>query len=367
MRFPGFTEEWEIKKLQDVVKINQGLQIMISERLIEAEDGAHFYITNEFLKKSSEKKYFIKNPPSSVLCTEEDILMTRTGNTGMVVTNVSGAFHNNFFKVAYPETIVKGFLYNFLKLPDTQKQIIRLAGTSTIPDLNHSDFYNIKFTFPKKTEQSKIASFVAVIDERIQTQNKIIEQLKTLILCFRNQIFSQKIRFKNENGTDFSEWNEVKIGEILKIGSGKDYKHLQPGNIPVFGTGGLMTLVNDYIYDGETVCIGRKGTIDKPMYNNGKIWTVDTLFYTHSFQSCIPKFIFHLFRTINWLEYNEASGVLSLSKTTIEKINIQIPSVAEQIQIATFLCKLDQKIQTEKAIVKQLVVQKKYLLQQMFI
>jgi len=367
LRFPGFTEEWETKKLQDVVKINQGLQIMISERLTEAEDGAYFYITNEFLKKSSEKKYFIKNPPSSVLCTEEDILMTRTGNTGMVVTNVSGAFHNNFFKVAYPETIVKGFLYNFLKLPDTQKQIIRLAGTSTIPDLNHSDFYNIKFTFPKKTEQSKIAHFVAVIDERIQTQNKIIEQLKTLILCFRNQIFRKKIRFKNEKGTDFSEWNEVKIGDILKIGSGKDYKHLQPGNIPVFGTGGIMTLVDDYIYDGETVCVGRKGTIDKPMYYNGKIWTVDTLFYTHSFQSCIPKFIFHLFRTINWLEYNEASGVPSLSKTTIEKIKVQIPSLEEQHVISRFLSAIDKKIQIEKTILEQLEKQKKYLLKEMLI
>lgn len=367
LRFQGFEEEWETKKFQDVVKINQGLQIMISERLIEAEDGAHFYITNEFLKKSSEKRYFIKNPPSSVLCTEEDILMTRTGNTGMVVTDVSGAFHNNFFKVAYPQSIVKGFLYNFLKLPNTQKQIIRLAGTSTIPDLNHSDFYRIKFIFPKKTEQNKIASFVAVIDERIQTQNKIIEQLKTLILCLRNQIFTQKIRLKNENGTDFSEWNEVKIGDILKIGSGKDYKHLQTGNIPVFGTGGFMTSVDNYLYDGETVCLGRKGTIDKPMYHNGKIWTVDTLFYTHSFQSCIPKFIFHLFRTINWLEYNEASGVPSLSKTTIEKIKVQIPSLEEQNVISKFLSAIDKKIQTEKRILEQLEKQKKYLLQQMFI
>ncbi|WP_207919053.1 restriction endonuclease subunit S, partial [Flavobacterium sandaracinum] len=199
------------------------------------------------------------------------------------------------------------------------------------------------------------------------TQNKIIEQLKTLILCFRNQIFSQKIRFKNENGTDFPEWNEVKIGEILKIGSGKDYKHLQPGNIPVFGTGGFMTLVNDYIYNGETVCVGRKGTIDKPMYHNGKIWTVDTLFYTHSFQSCIPKFIFHLFRTINWLEYNEASGVPSLSKTTIEKIKVQIPSLEEQHVISRFLSAIDKKIQIEKTILEQLEKQKKYLLKEMFI
>ena len=81
------------------------------------------------------------------------------------------------------------------------------------------------------------------------------------------------------------EWEEKKLREVLTIGSGKDYKHLGVGNIPVFGTGGLMTTVDAFLYDGETVCIGRKGTIDKPMYFKGKIWTVDTLFYTHSFKN----------------------------------------------------------------------------------
>ena len=115
LRFPEFTGDWEMKKLGEVVKINQGLQIAISERLTEKVEGSYFYITNEFLKSKSEKKYFIKNPTPSVLCNKDDILMTRTGNTGMVVTNVEGAFHNNFFKVAYPNYISKVFLYNFLK------------------------------------------------------------------------------------------------------------------------------------------------------------------------------------------------------------------------------------------------------------
>ncbi|MBS1573166.1 MAG: restriction endonuclease subunit S [Bacteroidetes bacterium] len=224
-----------------------------------------------------------------------------------------------------------------------------------------------KFNTPSIPEQDKIASFLSLVDERIQTQNKIIEQLETLIKELRNQIFKRKIRFADTAGRDFAAWKKVKIGDILKIGNGKDYKHLQSGDIPVFGTGGFMTLVNDYLYDGETICIGRKGTIDKPMYHEGKLWTVDTLFYTHSFQSCIPKFIFHLFQTINWLEYNEASGVPSLSKTSIEKIGLQIPSIEEQEKIASFLSKVDQKIQTEKAILEQLDRQKKYLLQQMFV
>ena len=62
-----------------------------------------------------------------------------------------------------------------------------------------------------------------------------------------------KLRFKEFNG----EWQNREIKEILRVGSGRDYKHLKSGDIPVFGTGGLMTKVNEYLYEGETVCIGR--------------------------------------------------------------------------------------------------------------
>ncbi|RBQ01708.1 type I restriction endonuclease [Pedobacter miscanthi] len=174
------------------------------------------------------------------------------------------------------------------------------------------------------------------------------------------------MRFKD--GLDeYPTWNEKKISEILKIGSGKDYKHLNAGTIPVFGTGGFMISVDDFLHNGETVCIGRKGTIDKPMYFNGKIWTVDTLFYTHSFNFSRPKYIFHLFQTINWFEYNEASGVPSLSKSTIEQIVVEIPTVEEQDVIANFLFKLDSKIEIENSILSRLEKQKKFLLQQIFV
>lgn len=147
-------------------------------------------------------------------------------------------------------------------------------------------------------------------------------------------------------------WEEYKIKEILSIGNGRDYKHLQYGNIPVLGTGGYITSVNDYLFDGETVCIGRKGTIDSPIYHNGKLWTVDTLFYTHSFKNVFPVFLFYLFQTINWKKYNEASGVPSLSKNTIENINIQIPiSLKEQEKIAKILSTIDSNIEQTKHLI----------------
>ena len=110
------------------------------------------------------------------------------------------------------------------------------------------------------------------------------------------------------------EWEEKRLGDLCKIGNGKDYKHLNKGCIPVYGSGGYMTSVDDFLYDGDSVCIGRKGTIDRPIFLTGKFWTVDTLFYTHSFCCCLPRFLYWIFQQIDWYRYNEAGGVPSLSK-----------------------------------------------------
>ena len=166
---------------------------------------------------------------------------------------------------------------------------------------------------------------------------------------------NKKLNVPNLRFPEFQgEWITCKIKEVLSLGNGRDYKHLSNGNIPVFGTGGYMTSVDECLYDGETTFIGRKGSINKPFYYNGKFWTVDTLFYTHSFNSITPKFTYCLFQTINWLKYNEASGVPSLSKDTIEKIKIKIPGLKEQNKIAKLMFSLDERIATQNKIIGKL-------------
>lgn len=167
--------------------------------------------------------------------------------------------------------------------------------------------------------------------------------------------------FENEK-----EWEETTFEELFTIGNGRDYKHLDRGEIPVYGSGGYMLSVNDFLYDGESVCIGRKGTIDKPMFLKGKFWTVDTLFYTHSFKDCTPKYIYYVFQNINWLKHNEAGGVPSLSKANIYKIEIAIPSIKEQKKIASILSSLDEVITVESQKLENLKTNKKGLMQNLF-
>ena len=170
---------------------------------------------------------------------------------------------------------------------------------------------------------------------------------------------------ETEIGVIPEEWEVVKLKNILTIGSGKDYKYLDKGDIPVYGTGGFMLSVNKYLYDGESVCIGRKGTIDKPMFLTGKFWTVDTLFYTHLFKDIKPKFLYYLFLQIDWKKYNEASGVPSLSKKTIEVIQIPLPPLKEQEKIADILSTADEKIDAIASQIQKAETLKKGLLQKL--
>lgn len=170
---------------------------------------------------------------------------------------------------------------------------------------------------------------------------------------------------------DTEGWKEYKLKNLCEIGNGKDYKHLSSGNIPLYGSGGYMTSVDDFLYDGESVCIGRKGTIDKPIFLTGKFWTVDTLFYTHSFNNCLPKFLYLIFQKINWYKYNEAGGIPSLSKTTIGEINVFAPvgkkgELKEQQKIADCLSSLDELIEATTQKVETLKEHKKGLMQRLF-
>lgn len=153
-RFKGFEGNWELHKFEDIFKVSQGLQIPISDRYLEPGDNRYFYITNEFLKDNCDEAYYIDNPSENVICVEEDILMTRTGNTGIVVTDVKGCFHNNFFKIEYDkELFSKRYICYLLSSEKMQKNILKSAGSSTIPDLSHKSFYKIVGCFPNDTTE----------------------------------------------------------------------------------------------------------------------------------------------------------------------------------------------------------------------
>ena len=190
-------EEWEVKTFKDISKVSQGLQIAIEERYKELKEGRLPYITIQYIndKLNSDNKYFIENFSESVVCKEDDILMTRTGNTGIVVTNEIGVFHNNFFKVDFRRDLLnKDFLVWFLNTNLIQNLIIRYAGTTTIPDLKHGDFYKLPVVIPSLKEQEKIASILSEVDEKISKYKNKKQKLEELKKGLMQQLLTGMIR-----------------------------------------------------------------------------------------------------------------------------------------------------------------------------
>ena len=172
-----------------------------------------------------------------------------------------------------------------------------------------------------------------------------------------------ELRFRGFSG----EWEEKKLEEIVDLCSGRDYKHLLDGNIPVYGTGGYMLSVNEALsYDKNAIGIGRKGTINKPYVLKAPFWTVDTLFYAIPKKQNYLSFVYNIFQKINWKQKDESTGVPSLSKVSINSIEIFSSKFDEQTKIGNYFQNLDKLIEQKEKKYQKLGQLKKAMLEKMF-
>lgn len=360
IRFPEFLGEWEKCKLGDYGKVVTG-NTPPTKDIENYENGTYLWASPADLgtiKSITETKTmlsaqgFLKTrtlPKGSVLVT---CIGSTIGKAGMATKEMSTNQQIN--SIVVNDNNDNEFVYYAIQ--SAFPRYLSSIAVQAVPIISKSAFELLPNNRPYLQEQKKIGKFLSLLDERIATQTKIIDKLQSLIKGIGKQLF-----------TNSANWKTAKIGEFLRIGNGKDYKHLGVGKIPVYGTGGQMLLVNDYLYDGDSVCIGRKGTIDKPMFLTNKFWAVDTLFYTYDFKDILPKFCYYLFQQINWKLFNEGTGVPSLSKSTIENIKVKIPTLEQQTKISTFLSSLERKAKIEEHILNAILKEKQYLLHQMFI
>lgn len=141
------------------------------------------------------------------------------------------------------------------------------------------------------------------------------------------------------------EWQEVRLGDVVEIKYGKDHKHLESGDIPTYGSGGIMRYVDSAIYDKESVLIPRKGTLNNIFYTKNPFWVVDTMFYTViDTQKILPKFLYYTLKTFDFNLYNVGSAVPSLTTKILNDIQIPLPPLERQKEIAEILSSFDDKI-----------------------
>ena len=176
--------------LDKLIRVSQGLQIPIEKRKNEKGNNSYKYITIQYLNGSKKEEY-IENPNERVICSKDDVLMTRTGNTGQVITNVEGVFHNNFFKMDYDrKRINKEFLIKYFENESVYKDIIRRATTSTIPDLSHSQFYKMSIDLPPINLQNQFSEIVKQIDKQKFEIEKSLKETQELYESLMEKIYN---------------------------------------------------------------------------------------------------------------------------------------------------------------------------------
>ena len=157
------------------------------------------------------------------------------------------------------------------------------------------------------------------------------------------------------------EYKEYKLEELVKIKYGRDQKRVVSpnGTIPIYGTGGFMGYATKALYTKPSVLIGRKGTIDKIRFMQSPFWTVDTLFYTEINENIIlPKYFYYLLCLEDLSRYNEGTTIPSLRTETLNRIPLKIPSLEIQGKVLSALNPIDDKIEHNIAINKNLDVER---------
>ncbi|MTC83946.1 restriction endonuclease subunit S [Providencia stuartii] len=161
---------------------------------------------------------------------------------------------------------------------------------------------------------------------------------------------------QTEVGVIPEDWEVITFGNVMSIRHGKNQQQIESKNglYPILATGGQIGWGNSYLWNKPSVLIGRKGSINKPRYCDTPFWTVDTLFYSEISHQVDSKFTYYKFCMIDWMQYNEASGVPSLNARTIENVLAAYPAKKEQTAIANALSDVDALIsELEKLIAKK--------------
>ena len=354
IRFKVFDCVWVENRIADIVKISAGGDV---DKVRLKESGKYPVIANALTNKGIVgfyDDYKVKAPAVTV---------TGRGDVGYAV-----ARHENFTPIVrlltlQSDNIDVDYLENLINS-------MRILNESTgVPQLTAPQLGNYKVYHSEIEEQSAIGSLFRTLDDLLASYKDNLANYQSLKATMLSKMFPKSGQTVPEIRLDgFEEdWERKSLSEVCTINSGRDYKHLKNGDIPVYGTGGYMLSVNEKLSDEDAIGIGRKGTIDKPYLLSSPFWTVDTLFYVICKVGYDLNYLFLIFQKIRWKKFDESTGVPSLSKKTIEKVVSKFPSYEEQRAIGLYFSNLDNLINSYQEKITQLETLKKKLLQDMFI
>lgn len=405
LRFPGFSGDWERKIFKQLVKLQRGSSPRPIVRFItKSNDGVNWIKigdtkSNEMYINSTAEKITKKGAEKSRKVKVGEIILSNSMSYGKpYILNIDGYIHDGWFVIRdYEKNFDKVYLSQLLGSELVQKQYKRLAAGGVVSNISSELVNSVKINLPPKNEQQKIANFLLEVDNKIEQLTKKKQILESYKKGAMQKIFSQELRFKDDNGDDYPDWEENKLDNFKYLihgdgdwilskdisDSGK-YKIVQLGNIGfgIFIDKELKTISENRFYELRGTKIKKGDLLINRMVDNNInccIFPYDGDFIT-SVDVCWIRenkyfnsyFFMYLVNNLMsqkiLLSLSSGSGRVRISKKNLfENFKFLLPSIEEQKKIANFLTEIDNKI---KYLTKQLEGTKQFkkgLLQQIFI
>lgn len=256
-----------------------------------------------------------------------------------------GVLNYHTWRVKVDESAISpDFFYHALRFL-TRVIEDRAHGASALVHVQKWEMEKFGFPCPNdRAEQHAIAAALSDADGVVAGLERVIAKKRLIKQGAMQDLLTARRRLPGFSGA----WAVKRLGAALTVRHGRSQKDVEhpAGEYPILATGGQIGTATKFLYDKPSVLIGRKGTIDVPRFMDKPFWSVDTLFYTDVHAGNDAKFLFYAFLLIDWMSYNEASGVPSLNAKTIEGIEVRIPSLDEQKAIAAVLADMDAEIQS---------------------
>ena len=367
LRFPEFTEEWEEHALAeyldfknglnpDVKRIGRGLPFISVMDILA--DGTINYDSIRGKVEATERE--IEN----FSVEKGDILFQRSSETLEDVGRANVYMDNR--TAVYGGFVIRGrkigdynplFFKYLLSTPLARKRTCRMGAGAQHFNIGQDGLSKISLCFPLMEEQNKIARLLSLIDERIATQNKIIDKLQSLI-----KGIAQNVARNNKPNIRLSECLECSSSTLQESDVCKN------GTYPVYGANGIVGYLDNYNTEKEAVYIIKDGSgVGTVSYVTGKCSATGTLNTLQAKEGYSLQYLYYMLKVFNFEPYKTGMAIPHIYFKDYGKAKIFCPSYTEQLKYVELLSAIDNKLSVEQRILTNLSLQKQYLLRQMFI
>lgn len=388
LRFTEFSGEWEEKKLVQVIDFKSGYAFSSSDMSNEPQKYQLIKMSNVYqnvldLDRSPSYWKDINKAHSEFLLEVGDVLLTLTGTVGkrdygysvMIKENNKFLLNQRLVRLRAKEKLSNSrfirnlvlnerFLYYFF--------INSKGGTGNQSNVSIEDLKQIKLPFPSKQEQEKIASFLISVDTKIEQLTKKEELLSSYKKGVMQKIFSGEIRFKADDGSEFCEWEEKKLGNLCSITTGKLDANamVENGQYRFYTCAKDYFLIDNYAFDTDALLISGNGAnVGYIHHYNGKFNAYQRTYVLDGFKDNIffLKYVLDKYLYKRIMKEKNEGNTPYIVMGTLADMFINIPCLSEQTKIANFLSSIDSKIEQVQKQLNSTKEFKKALLQQMFV